>query len=106
MRLNSQIPNSTAACTEAYQAVVELFLEWLYSQQYPKDERFANMGDNRKNTLRRLKACVFGDHFLASAFRTASENAFIDSVVVAKRSPYFDAIIYAYAHLPSNSPVI
>lgn len=90
---------------KTYTSKVELFLEWLYSQQYPKDHRFGAKGRSRKKQLARLKACAFGDRFMAPAFRAASESAFIDSMIVANRSPYYDSIVYAYEHLPSDSSV-
>ncbi|KAF2625387.1 hypothetical protein BU25DRAFT_346330, partial [Macroventuria anomochaeta] len=82
-----------------------LFLEWLYSQQYPKGHRFGAGRSNRTKQVSRFKACAFGDRFLVPAFRAASESALIDRIIVANRSPYYDAIIYAYEHLPSDSPV-
>lgn len=92
-------------CVETNRTAVELFLEWLYSQQYPRDHRFGRDGENRKKQLRRLKRCVFGDRFSVPAFRAVSESSLIDSLVVAHRSPFYKAVIYAYEHLPAESPV-
>jgi hypothetical protein len=84
--------------------IVELFLEWLYTQQYPKEHQF---GDNSEGQITRLKACAFGDRFMAPGFRVSSESALIDATIdtTKRRPPYYLSIIYAYEHLPPNSPV-
>lgn len=89
-------------CT--YLSTVELFLEWPYTQQYPKEHHF---GDTAYGQIKRLKTCAFGDRFRAPGFRVSSESALIDAMVdTAKHHPpYYRSIIYAYDHLPSSSPV-
>ena len=88
---------------------VELFLEWLYTQQYPKKHRFdfgTVAGMQRRNQMNRIKACVFGDRFMTPGFRVSSESALIDAVIDSSSFPPFhDTIISAYEHLPPNSPV-
>lgn len=92
--------------SSAYLRAVEIFLEWLYTQQYPRDQCFGDKGQNRKKQLARIKACEFGDRFLAHAFRAVSESALVDDLVVANRAPYYDSIMYAHQHLRTNSPVL
>ncbi|XPS77670.1 hypothetical protein M3J09_009697 [Ascochyta lentis] len=87
--------------------LVEIFLEWLYTQRYPKDNRFTDSFDSEcASHLARVKACEFGDRFLAAEFRRASENALIDSLTVGLNTPWYTMIIYAFNHLPPNSPVL
>lgn len=91
---------------QTYNCAVEIFLEWLYSQQYPKDHRFGSANQNRTKRLGRVKACAFGDRFMAPAFRAASESALIDDLVLKGGAPFYELITYAYGNLPSDSPVL
>ncbi|KAJ4378227.1 hypothetical protein N0V86_005927 [Didymella sp. IMI 355093] len=92
--------------------IFELFLEWLYTQQYPKEQRFSGFSnliygnEHRRSQINRLKACTFGDRFMAPRFRASSESSLIDAIVYGGCPPYYISIIYAYEHLPPSSPVL
>jgi hypothetical protein len=95
-----------------YSQPVELFLEWLYTQEYPREQRFSGFTnlvygkEYRRSQINRLKACAFGDRFMAPGFRASSESALIDAIVYGGCPPYYTSIIYAYEHLPPSSPVL
>lgn len=76
---------------------VELFLELLYTQQYPKEHHFCDSPNG----------CAFGDRFMAPGLRVSSENASIDTMVenTIHCPPYYRSIIYAYEHLPFSSAI-
>ncbi|KAH6639640.1 hypothetical protein C7974DRAFT_373850 [Boeremia exigua] len=89
----------------------EIFLQWLYTQRYPTDDQFRaetppGSTSGRAMQLARIKACEFGDRFMASGYLLASENALIDSLIVDTQIPFYDTIIYAFTHLRSDSPIL
>jgi hypothetical protein len=88
-----------------YNSPVEIFLTWLYTGHYPKEELFDNKADP-DTQLSRLKVCEFGDRFQATEFMHISESAFFDSLMAFSGCSWYATIIYAFNRLPSSSPVL
>jgi hypothetical protein len=93
--------------------VFSVFLHWLYVQRLP--DTVANMrmiiGAVAENpTMRRnidlvlLKSCVFGDRFLASAFKRDTHNHY-----VTWRNcfpPWYEHVTYAFENLKEDDPML
>ena len=97
-----ELASRDCRCIYTHDWIVDIILEWLYSQCYPKNHRFAS--PTIDTLLARAKACALGDHFLASSFRKASENALVDRLLYREQPPHYAAVTYAYKNLPSESP--
>ncbi|OSS51335.1 hypothetical protein B5807_03985 [Epicoccum nigrum] len=78
----------------------KIFLEWLYTGRYPKDDFFCRpkLFTCVDVQLTRVKTCEFGDRFQITEFKNASEAALIESLY--GKMPMYKAVIYAFEHLP------
>jgi hypothetical protein len=94
----------------------KLFAHWLYAQQLPNDTvgicRLVGMSKeltyiaNARFLL--LKACVFGDRFLARDFKILAHNTYVD-IITIKTYLYsipYRQVIYAFANLKDDEPIL
>jgi hypothetical protein len=96
-----------------YMFTVEIFLAWVYTRHYPQhkqvcDANHLSYGDYLSYDVQmfRVKVCGFGDRFQATEFLHLSESALVDLFILHDQPPYYDVTIYAFNHLPANSPVL
>lgn len=96
--------------------VVKIFAYWLCTQDLPKDERGTvdlaaliideDYSDSDGDILLLLlKACAFGDRFLARGFHIQAHNAYIDSAG-PDRSIYYKRICLAFASFGNDNPML
>lgn len=83
--------------------VFGIFVHWLYLQRMPKNDRsfFHLTGSDipKHNRLLLLKACVFGDRFMAFSFKKAAHNQYIDS---SNFVLWYEHVIYAFGNLAGD----
>ncbi|CAO2658459.1 Nn.00g061820.m01.CDS01 [Neocucurbitaria sp. VM-36] len=95
--------------------VFNLFVHWLYAQDLPGEDdellRIAELDKVNRNDLQymeadmlRIKACVFGDRFSVRSFYEEHHNAYVNEN--AHMPPLYEAVIYAFANLPKDAPLL
>lgn len=91
--------------------VVNVFVGWLYTQRLPStNEDWAGQVGERSSIASRamvtqLKTYVFADRILASAFRRACYDHFVQDVI-QKDCVYYETVIYAYEHLAPDNRIL
>ncbi|KAI4616874.1 hypothetical protein J4E83_006456 [Alternaria metachromatica] len=90
--------------------VFNVFVHWLYTQQVPEKTldlgKIANVDGKRANYSHDdilLKACAFGNRFLATDFERVSHNHFVDHSARFACGVAYKDIIFAYENLPDDS---
>lgn len=91
--------------------IVNVFVNWLYTQQLPQGEQWLSVAEVKEEAdvdeavdLLIMKAIVFGDRFLAPAFKAQTSYQIL--VRLRDRSPSFAIIIYAFGNLPATTKLL
>lgn len=92
-----------------------MFVGWLYYHELPDaDTDWVEYEYQNEIThqwhiavqIAKVKACALGARLLASTFCRATEQNLIKYMVNGVDEPYYETVIYAFAHLPPSSPVL
>ncbi|KAI2485654.1 BTB domain containing protein [Pyrenophora tritici-repentis] len=108
----------TGSWKEAQEGVVTLedvdcdgfniFVDWMYTRKLPripvKHDDSDDSDDLGDSNISMLKALVPGDRILALNFHRAVRDAIIEDLIV--NCPWYKAIIYGFANLPKDHPVL
>jgi hypothetical protein len=92
--------------------IFNVSVNWLYTQRLPDWEDWASVTEideahtDDQILHQMVKVCVFGDRFLAPAFRKAANNFTVDYLYIGAYPPWYDTIIYAFDNLRENSPIL
>ncbi|KAI4685085.1 hypothetical protein J4E81_008897 [Alternaria sp. BMP 2799] len=100
--------------------VFNVFVHWLYAQSLPvKSRDFAHIardkgdkGEEGYNEVEHeyglglLKACVFGNRFLAPAFERLTHNQYIDHLAKCDSGVRYDQIIFAWDNFKEDSEIL
>ncbi|KAH7345949.1 hypothetical protein BKA66DRAFT_576754 [Pyrenochaeta sp. MPI-SDFR-AT-0127] len=89
----------------------DIFVNWMYTQRLPEDDDEWSNGLGRgprmigEPILMRVKAMVLGDRILAPVFEREVRHGLIRELV-DERGLCYEPIIYAFANLPSEHPIL
>ncbi|KAL1597396.1 hypothetical protein SLS59_007426 [Nothophoma quercina] len=91
-----------------------VFVDWLYTQKLPETllgwlseaEEKIDFDKRYAHQVALLRACAFGDRFLAPAFSRACQDHVVKWFTKAAHAPLYEAVIYAFENLPSDSIVL
>ena len=92
-------------------ATVNFFVDWLYTRQLPKhlnDWRGIqklNDATPGQERLGMIKALAFANRIMAPGFQRAINAAIVDCHIPIQ-TPYYEAVIFAFANLPPNDPIL
>jgi hypothetical protein len=101
----SSEPNGSANITPA-----NVFVDWMYMHRLPteSEDRY-DIHDSADtlgpSSLAQLKVLIFADRILASLFKRSVHNRLLDDAIDAE-TPCYELIIYAFANLPADSPIL
>ncbi|KAF2709295.1 hypothetical protein K504DRAFT_271438 [Pleomassaria siparia CBS 279.74] len=127
--------NQLIALEDVEPKIFDIFVNWLYTQEIPKDydawtsgsvedydaSTSGSVEDHDASTSRgveidknfglsedlmKIKAYVFGNRFLAHRFCRAVNNSLVDSAFQECSSFYYEEIIYAFENLPTGSRIL
>ena len=95
--------------------LVEVFVDWLYTRKLPSTNQEWVDKEHQPDQhvqwhtavqLTMIKAYAFADRMLSPDLCRALERTLIDHFIVTNHTPYYGAVIYAFANLPSTSSVL
>lgn len=98
-------------------SVFKIFVNWLYTSEMPEDfDDLSSMtgmpngveGESTAAAFLLLKACVFGDRFLAYDFYQRAHNTFVDWNVLNPGWPWvtWEMVDYAFENLADDTPLL
>ncbi|UPX17197.1 uncharacterized protein EKO05_0007566 [Ascochyta rabiei] len=86
----------------------DVFVDWLHTKRLPElDQHWRpedDGPDGRQTTMAYVQAYVFGDRFQAQGFKHDMSQKLFDGFI--QHVPFYDTIIYAYAHLPEEDDLL